>query len=107
MLAQGLLCLASGAHLKGPERSLEGLHEPHSSDSWGLWLMQGCLHRLTLCLRDNEAKSSFCKACRAPRWDWQLRARIAAILQHRDLQDISLQQVVLTWIYLDLNTCFY
>ena len=51
------------------------------------------IFRLTLCSRDNEAKRISCKACGAPRWDWQLRARLLAILQHRDLEKISLQQV--------------
>ena len=52
------------------------------------------MSRLTLCGRDNEAKRSICKACRAPRWDWQLRGRLAAILQRRDLHTFSLQEVM-------------
>ena len=56
--------------------------------------MRHCrISRLTLCSRDNEAKRISCKACGAPRWDWQLHARLLAILQHRDLEKISLQQV--------------
>lgn len=52
------------------------------------------MSRLTLCGRDNEAKRSTCKACKAPRWDWQLHSRLAAILQRRDLHTLSLQQVL-------------
>ena len=50
--------------------------------------------RLTLCKRENEAKRVMCKACKAPRWDWQLHGRVAAILQHRDLNSFTLPQVI-------------
>ena len=51
------------------------------------------MSRLTLCMRENEAKRVVCKACKAPRWDWQLHGRIAAILQQRDLNSFTLPQV--------------
>ena len=50
--------------------------------------------RLTICKRENEAKRVMCKACKAPRWDWQLHGRVAAILQHRDLSSFTLPQVI-------------
>lgn len=68
--------------------------EPLAAAASAKWYIEAILpSRLTLCCRENEAKRSFCKACRALRWDWQLHARLAAILQHRDLHALSLQQV--------------
>ncbi|CAL5222719.1 g5122 [Coccomyxa viridis] len=81
---------------KVPKKQLEDLPYRRADGTWTCTFSTGGMNKnkLTLCGRDNEAKRSTCKACKAPRWDWQLRGRLAAILQRRDLHTLSLQQVM-------------